>query len=1043
MRNSLFVSIFFFITFCRSPVDKTKICDQKSIGYKLELARRVFTKDTSAYCYFAAQIPLISGTLSSDFVSEKTLAPILIAKDRVLNFTNTESMSTSCEVKLNATVIKPTVTLSADQKTFSLTPPSSGWTLDVENIVTMQFQNCKTAAGADVVIPGTGIPLYIAEKVIYVDSASGSDSNAGTTTAPMKSILAALTSASSGCTDRCAIGVKGGNYPINGSITMPTNTSIFGGFDPTDWKIRRADKTLLSPYDTILSDTATNVAATLSTDPYSTLKYVNYSGLKSKSILDGIVVNGPVSATATSFLGVIGSVGMQSGAGFIIRNLIANDVCTSVNNNTSAALYSGTNSGTIQIVNSKLSGSSIVAATSSRSGIVYFTSSATSSISVSDSELISGKADGNGATGFLMNGINDGTISLSKNIITANDCTNCNSVGILATFSTPSGMKLSENTVSAGTGAFSIGISLATAGTGILVDKNIITIGAGTNGSGGILTGTGISLPVISNNTISGGSCSAASCVTAGIIISQPMNTSITDNKLSPGVCTGTPCFTAGLHFNSVGTHTITGNTINSTGSCSTNGCTSAGIYNINTTGANTFTISNNTITSGSCSGTSCTCAGIGNNLPASSSGIHNWILNTNNISSGTCSGGGCNVAGFFTNDQHANGSDFSFNNNTLTSGNCTGTPCKTFGFSSTAIPNRTASVSFIGNTISAGNTLSGAGTESTGFNLTYNNATVFMNNNTITSGTANTTWGANIAFLVGMTFTNNTVSVGSAAGTQIGYRQANATLTMTGNTISSGFPSVTTTARTAFALDNYGGTPSIQRNTFKNESGVGAPTAVNIVGNTNPLQFCSNVLIGGSGTDPTSLATLRLGLLNSSPPGARFIGNTIIGPNNTGAGTSNPVLFTTTGAHTNLKLDQNLFVGNSPATNCVNEAVAGISYATLVKNNFSSCTNTFYRRFGMANFDTFCTGNFGQAGCGMLLMGISSINNEVQTPTFTNFGTGDFHLIAPTSTLVLNGLTEGLSPNDHVTKFTTACGNALDRDGATRTNGTALGAYK
>ncbi len=1047
MKIISLIYLFILIQSCKSPVNANKFCDYKSIGYKLELARRISVNDNSAYCQFSARNLVGQGTssgtatgtnqtstnITSDFASLTSLAPILIAKDRILSFTNTEEMGNVCQVKLNTSVISPTVTLSTDKKTISLTPPLTGWTLDVENIITLQLQNCKTASGIDVQFTGAGLSLYIAEKVIYVDSVSGSDTNAGTTTAPMKSILAALTSASTGCTDRCAIGVKGGTYLINGSITIPKNTSIFGGFDPSDWTKRRADKTLLSPYDTILTDSSSSVTATNNADPYSTLKYVNYTGEKSKTVLDGILVNGPVSATTGTYIGVIGSVGLQASAGFIIRNTITNDL-TSSNTVISAGFSSINNSGSINLTNSAFFGSTFIATATTRLGVVYSISAPSSSISITDS-LINAGTSALHNVGFYMANTNNGTISLSKNTIIAGN-SGQNSVGVQANFATPNGMKISENTITTGTsGAISNGIECS-AGTGLVADKNIITVGTGTSGSGGILTSSSISAPVFSNNTITGGSCSNVSCVSASVLVSNPTNTSITDNILSLGSCTGATCFTAGLHFNSVGTHTISGNVINATGSCNTNNCSAAGIYNVNTTGVNTFNISNNTIKSGSCSGTSCRTVGVGNVLQVSSSGIHNWTLTNNNISSGTCNGLSCSASGFFTNDHHANGSDFSFNNNIISSGDCTGASCKTFGFSSTAISNRTASVSLIGNTISAGNTLSGVGTESTGFNLTYNNATVFMDNNTITSGTANTTWGANISFLVGITVTNNTITVGTSASTQIGYRQANATLTLTGNTISSGIPSGTTTSRIAFNLENASGTPSIQRNTFKNESGTGVPIAANIAWN-GALQFCSNVLIGGSGTHPISIATLNLAVLLNS--GARFMGNTIIGPTNTGAGTANPVLFTTTGAHTNLKLDQNLFVGNSPATNCVNEAVAGISYATLVKNNFSSCSTTFYKRFGVADFNQFCSGNFGQSGmCATLLMGVSSTANEVQTPTFTNFAGGDFHLITPTPAAVLNGMLTG-----DITPFNAACGNSFDRDGATRTNGTALGAYK
>jgi hypothetical protein len=59
------------------------------------------------------------------------------------------------------------------------------------------------------------------------------------------------------------------------------------------------------------------------------------------------------------------------------------------------------------------------------------------------------------------------------------------------------------------------------------------------------------------------------------------------------------------------------------------------------------------------------------------------------------------------------------------------------------------------------------------------------------------------------------------------------------------------------------------------------------------------------------------------------------------------------------------------------------------------------------------------------------------------NFAGNDFHLDAATPAGILNGLVENTAPSDHITKFNTACGNSLDRDGNTRVSGTAIGAYK
>ncbi len=933
--------------------------------------------------------PVTISNYTNNFYSSETLAPILIPKDKVLEFNFGVEIST-CEIFLGTT--KQNFTIESNSSVTKFTPSSAGWTLGVETAQALTFQNCVSKSGTAIITSNPNINLYVAEKVIYVDSVLGVDTNLGTTEAPMKTILASLTSASTGCLDRCAIGIKGGEYLISGSITMPLNTSIFGGFHSTDWTKRRADKTMLSPYDSILKDTSVNIpsASATITSPYSTLKFVSYVGLQNKSIIDGVVVNGPVSATATSFVAPIGSVNLQSGAGFILRNSICNDLSDS-NNVTSSGFSSVSNFGTILIDNSILKASTTSVSISTRYGVRYNIFHLGSAITISNSNLDSSISSASGSGFFSEGGTKAGMITLTKNTIKGPVSSLVNSIGITADFSTSGAMSITENTITSAIGTDSYGIN-AVDGSGLIISKNSITSGNGstsskgistnsstsnfsitdntiTSGSGGTNGSTAVILfqstgtHTISNNVLTGGSCVASNCISSAIETNNPMDTIITNNQLSSGACTGATCTTSGIYLNSAGTHTISGNTINSTGSCTTASCIATGIFN-------------------------------------ASAGIITLNSTGNTISSGTCSGNNCTTSGFFSNANSASGSGFNFTNNNITSGNCTGATCNANGIASN----------------------------------TTTSATFNFDNNTISSGTGVNTWGANILFASTSIFTNNNINVGTATTAQTGFRFAGASsLTMNGNTIRSGTLGVN---RTAFRREHPSGGPTdIQRNTFINESnGTGTPIAVDLAPNSNPnYRFCSNLIVGGGRTNPGNASGLQLGVLNG---GAIIMGNTIIGPTIVSGGIASLVNFNGISGYTGLRIDQNILFGNGPLTNCINETPATNYNGTLAKNSFTACSSVFYRR-GPDSHDTFCSGNFGRGGCpgSGLLSNPTGNGNLINTPMFTNLAGNNFRLDASTHTNILNGADESA--------FNTACGNSLDRDGNTRTAGTAIGAYR
>ena len=907
----------------------------------------------------------IPKVVSTDFIVNTTLAPVVISKTQILGVTFDIPMSmTGCTVTINGNAIATSVTTSTDKKTL-LFKPTTAWDVNLLNLQNLEISsNCKSESGI-AYVPGSGVSVYIADSLLYVDSTAGNDGNPGTMQSPMKSLQAAITTISPSCTGSisCALAIKGGSYTISSSLTISSNISFFGGFDPADWKSRRADKTSLPPYDTILVDSSVNVTGTVSS-PYSSIQFLNNSGT---SVLDGIIVNGPNSATGGSLVSPISLVGLTSTGNISIRNTVFKDL-SSTANVISAGLISYNNSGKISLTNNQVLASTTVTSPSERHGIYYNISNAGSNISVTTTDINAGNSTVN-SSGFHSTGTLNGTVSLTSNTIIGSACTACNSVGVTANFAVANGFSISQNTITSGSGSNSYGINF-TAGSGLTV----------------------------SNNIINSGSCNVASCTSAGIQeISPASNSTISNNTITGGSCTGAPCNSAGLYLAAPGTHTYTGNTI----------------------------------TSSLCNSASCITTGIFDNAQAT------LTFNNNTISSGPCSGNACDTRGYYLSHAfNTLSSTVTFSNNIISSGTCSGTSCKAFGFSTTNSMGATIIYNFTGNTISSGD----ATLQAAGINIAFNNATITLTSNTISSGSAPTTWGINNAFSAGTTYTGNTVSVGSCTGScpQIAIRHAaNSGLTMTGNTVNSGVAGASNSSRTALSLENWsGGASSIQRNTFLNQSGAGSPTAVDIpTPNGNQLKFCSNVLSGGARTNAGNATTLRMAQMNAGA-GTKFVGNTIIGAS-VSSGSAVPVNFATNAGYTNFSLDQNIIVGNpasAASTTCITESGA-VTYATLALNTLSDCS-TLYNENGIIR-NSFCSGNFGN-GCGALLANPTGLNNLNISPTFVNFAGNDFHLDPATPVAITQGMTSG-----DLSVFTTSCGNSLDRDGNTRIANSSIGAYK
>ncbi|HEX5031434.1 MAG TPA: Ig-like domain-containing protein [Candidatus Eisenbacteria bacterium] len=80
--------------------------------------------------------------------------------------------------------------------------------------------------------PADGVSIYVAPEVGVIHVApTGSDSNAGTRAAPLRTIGTGLTAAASG---GHPLFIAGGTYTE--SITLPAGVQAYGGFDPATWR---------------------------------------------------------------------------------------------------------------------------------------------------------------------------------------------------------------------------------------------------------------------------------------------------------------------------------------------------------------------------------------------------------------------------------------------------------------------------------------------------------------------------------------------------------------------------------------------------------------------------------------------------------------------------------------------------------------------------------------------------------------------------------------------------------------------------------------
>ncbi|HMV42355.1 MAG TPA: hypothetical protein PKD50_07470, partial [Leptospiraceae bacterium] len=758
MFKLLFYFLFLFILSCKNDLNQQNT-DLGFLSFLIRLSMGAVNTSN----------PIINP--ENDFYANDSLAPVLIARDRELGVKFGTEIS-SCDLEFNSTKITPIVRYASDTQTNYFSPqPGSYWPIDVVNPFTLKFSNCISKTGSTFDTSAISMKLYVAEKVIYIDGIGGVDTNSGTNTLPVKTIPAGISLASASCSDRCAIALKGGEYILNSGIIVPTNLSIFGGFDPIDWRKRRADKTALPPYDTIITDNSSGITSTGS-DPYSTLKFLNYSGLQSKTVIDGIIVNGPTTANSNSYISPIGSVALTSGSGFIIRNTISNDRSTSALSITSAGFSSITSSGSILIQNSTLQASPIVAATSTRYGIVY-ASSVTGSSFTLETSIVNGGVSSVGSSGFFATGSPSGNILLSKNTIVSPDCsTICATVGVTMDFTTASGAIISDNTIQVTNGNNSRGIS-SSMGSGIQIKNNMIQVTGINSGSVfGISFGGTSSNQIVDGNTITT-STAGAGGVNKGIDINGSVSSiNVLNNTINTGICPAASC-ARGIHKQNASNSTIVGNNI-TIGNCS-NACDARVI---DSAGGGSNTIQNNILSYGAVTS--------GNPATGIELNSGNFTIDGNTINGGTCTGSvnctGINISA---------ATNITITNNTITAGSTTGTGNQIGVLMGAAA----TSFTFTGNTISSG-VNSGSPANRIALDLVNwpNNSTIHRNTFTNLSGSGNaigvrfSTLANSLRFCSNLILAGNT-TLGESVG--INAQRLNGGAKFLGNTIVLGTASV------------------------------------------------------------------------------------------------------------------------------------------------------------------------------------------------------------------------------------------------------------
>jgi hypothetical protein len=167
----------------------------------------------------------------------------------------------------------------------------------------------------------TGSESVPVNGVLFV-SLNGSDTNPGTQAQPMRSVSAAVTKAAAS-SPPLAVDVAGGTYNEGGGVSVPSNITIEGGFDPLTWQQSSSQTTTItgSP-QAVLASGATGVLLddlTLQSSAQSGfgqstygLRAVNSSNVTLQTVT---VVAGSATAGQSGTGGTAGESGQNGGAG--------------------------------------------------------------------------------------------------------------------------------------------------------------------------------------------------------------------------------------------------------------------------------------------------------------------------------------------------------------------------------------------------------------------------------------------------------------------------------------------------------------------------------------------------------------------------------------------------------------------------------------------------------------------------------------------------------------------------------------------------------
>jgi hypothetical protein len=553
--------------------------------------------------------------LATNFISKTSSSAVLISTNQTLRFTFTNKIISQkdCKLIINDKEIESEVSISSSGLDLEFRPPSTGWGINVYEENTIRLS--KTCILSNSYTPEEfTFKVYIAEKVIYVDSTSGLDANLGTTEAPKQTLVNAVLSASTNCTTACSVAVKGGSYPTSTPILLSSKVSIFGYYNKENWLDRKADKTMNEIYTSTLTDTRTTTCGTL-IDPASPIRIFTNTGTFKDTIIDSLYIQSPLCSTTASYTAVVYIKNQTATGSLTIRNSILEDR-TSNNNITTYGIKSTTNDGRVDILDNQILTTANTGASVSRYGVIYIDSLTTSTHNIKNNTIVSGN-NSSASNNDTVNLISSGAVNIENNQITSGTQTSSNlrASGIAIVSSIVSTVTILNNTIRnvncSATNCKNTPVYISSFNTNVLVENNTLIAEATPTGTTNTSYGIHIqSNSVTPDNTIIRSNqiqVNGVSNTKVGIYTFCGGPFKLEKNTII--VSTGGIAEVMGIKLDDSGNNPeTTSNSISVTG-CTAANCNLTGIYSDATTGQSI--VKGNTISVGSCGGTTCTTRGI------------------------------------------------------------------------------------------------------------------------------------------------------------------------------------------------------------------------------------------------------------------------------------------------------------------------------------------------------------------------------------------------------------------------------------------------